>query len=172
MQLVDIHHLVPYVYLFTQEALDDGIGEKDDSDIEVGTDHQVVDDDVWRYDSYLVLFQCDLFAIHHALHLAACANGNGTHGDAGRGNLNKLLDAVDNDNVVVRISDIDVLIVCQAFEGNLLLLHVMFLFVKNCGTKVSNSGDISCPKQIKMCPVASVVLILTILHTYQNTHDS
>ena len=50
-------------------------------------------------------------AINGAMHPTLHADGDGVHGDMGTTDLCKLLDAIDNDNIVVRIAHHKVLIV-------------------------------------------------------------
>jgi hypothetical protein len=120
---MDIHHLVPYVHLLTQEAPQDGVGQEHPLQVEVWTNHQVGDDHVRWNDGHLILAQLYQRTVHLALYLAVDADDDSTHRDVGSTHLGELLDAVDDDDVVVGISYLDVLIVCQCLQINLFLPH-------------------------------------------------
>ena len=98
---MDIHHLVPYIHLLMQEVADDSIRKEHRLQVEIRTDHEVGDMGVGRYHAHLVLTELNLLPVHHALHLPAGADGDGAHGHMGRGDLGKLLDTVDDDDIAV-----------------------------------------------------------------------
>ena len=107
---MDIHDVVPHVHLLAQETLQDPVGQEHGLHVEVRTDHQVRHRHVLRDDRYLVLVERHLLAVHLCLYLTVGTDSDAVHGDVGRTDLGKLLDAVDDDDVVVGIADIDVLI--------------------------------------------------------------
>ena len=53
----------------------------------------------------------NLLAIDNALHLTTGTDGDGIHRHMGSMDFSKLLDAVDHHDIVVRIADLNVLIV-------------------------------------------------------------
>ena len=108
---MDEHHVVPDVHFLTQETLQDAVGEEHALQVEIRTDHHIGHRDVLRYNGYLVFVQFHLYAIHLGLHLATGADNDGIHRHMGGIDLGELLDAVDHDDVIVRIANLDVLIV-------------------------------------------------------------
>ena len=84
-----------------QETLYDDVREEHGLQVKVRAYHEVCYMGVGRYHAHMVLTEFNLLPVHHALHLAAGADGDGTHGHAGRCDLGKFLDAVYDDDVVV-----------------------------------------------------------------------
>ena len=103
MEPLDVHHLVPDVHLFTQEALQNLVGEEHSLEVEVRTDHQVGNHRISRNHSYLVLPYLNHLTVHLALHTSAGTDCNGTHLDVSVTDGGELLDAIDNNDVVIRV---------------------------------------------------------------------
>ena len=111
IESADIDDIVPYRHLLMQETLQDAVGEEHRLEIEVGTDHRVGDGDILWNNGHLVLVQFHRLAVQRALYLSPRADDDGVHRHMGGTDLGKLLDTVDDDNIVVGIADLDVLIV-------------------------------------------------------------
>ncbi len=107
---LNIGDISPHADFLMEEALEDVVGEEHGLQVEVGTDHQVGDDYVGRDDCHLVLVELQLLAVHLSLHLPFRTDGDGIHRDMGCTDLGKFLDTVHDDNVIVGITNRDVLI--------------------------------------------------------------
>lgn len=104
VQSAYVDHIIPNVYFLAQETLKDMVGEEHRLEVEVRTDHQVGDNYILRNDGHLVLVQFYHLPIQRPLSLSLGADGDGVHRHMGGANLSKLLNAVDDDNVVIGIA--------------------------------------------------------------------
>ena len=96
--------------------MQDSVGKEHCFQVEVRTEHRVGDDDVLRDDGYLILVQFYCLSIQCTLHFALRTDGDGVHRHMGGADFSKFLDAVDDDNVAVRIAYLDILIVGKRLE--------------------------------------------------------
>ncbi len=111
MVATDIHHVVPDVHFLAQETPKDAVSEEHGLQVEVRADHHIGHSDVLGYDGYLVFVKFHLFAIHLSLYLAVGADDDGVHGHMSSIDLGKLLNTINDHNIVVGIANLDILIV-------------------------------------------------------------